>query len=451
MFGRHKVAIPSGVKAIVRGRVVSQSPLHVSSDDLVYFISLVPDVRSFSGQAACKEGIVHKVTIQAKLALLDGELDSLLSDAGHSSYPKFVTITAQERADRFKMPESLRAAIQTYIQGQSLFALQKEDSVKQALQPLLQALCQEARLNITIEACSEITHVEPSDAQLAELATRAGKRVSIDEAGALSVVYADREMGMVVEYFDKARREQDERDLEAHRQKGMNDVSIERTRAENEVAIERTKAEAGPELERLRQQTFIEQTTSKIRAQDEEHRLKAHEAELRRQEQQWESEAIKRNSDLMELRAQYESAYKERRLNEEREFQQARLEAERNQAGMKAEIAQATEMELETVRRQKQLDVDLQIAQDRRLMEIRTEEMAQMAQYVGTLFEKISLPVPDYAGVHTLILGADGSKSGDLFATLLMELLSRFVDVSGSRNMGIAFSPKISENSLDSH
>ncbi len=251
------------------------------------------------------------------------------------------------------------------------------------------------------------------------------------------VSYADRELGQVVEYFDRMRREQDLRDLEARRQKGLNDVSIERTRAENEVAIERTKAEAGPELERLRQKTLIAQTTSKISAQDEENRLKAHEAELRKQEQQWEREAIERNSDLMEMRAQYEAAYKTRRQVEELELHQSRLEAEKTLAGMRAEVARATEVEAEAIRRQKQLDAELEIAQARQLATIRADELAQTAQHFGVLVEKIPMPIPDYTGIHTLILGSQDGKSSDLAPALLMDLLNRFVDALGSRDLGV--------------
>ncbi len=437
MFGHHKVAIPAGVKAVVKGRIVTQSPLRVGTDDLVYFVSLVPDVRMISGQAGCKEGVVHKIAVQVKLALQDDELPALLIDAGHSSHPNYVTITAQDRADRYKVPESLRAAIQTYIQSQSLFALQMEDGVKQSLQPLLQALCEEAKLTITIEACTEITYIDPSDTLLAELATRAGKAEIVDDTDVSKVSYADRELGQVVEYFDRMRREQDLRDLEARRQKGLNDVSIERTRAENEVAIERTKAEAGPELERLRQKTLIAQTTSKISAQDEENRLKAHEAELRKQEQQWEREAIERNSDLMEMRAQYEAAYKTRRQVEELELHQSRLEAEKTLAGMRAEVARATEVEAEAIRRQKQLDAELEIAQARQLATIRADELAQTAQHFGVLVEKIPMPIPDYTGIHTLILGSQDGKSSDLAPALLMDLLNRFVDALGSRDLGV--------------
>jgi hypothetical protein len=438
MFGRHKVAIPPGVKAVVKGHVVAQSPLHIGTDDLVYFISLVPYICTITGQAACKEGIAHVVSIQVRLGLLDSELDALLLDAGHSSYPKFVTITAQDRAERYKVPESLRAATQTFIQGQSFFALQREDHVKSALHPLLQAICQLARLDITIEACTSTTQAAPSEAQLAELATRAGKTVTVDEDGTPRVEYVNHELGQVVDYFDMAQREQAVRDVEARRQQGLNDVAIERTKAENEVAIERTRAEAGPELEKLRRTTLIEQTTSKIRALDEENRLKAHEAELRKQEQLWESEAIKRNNDLMEMRAQYEAAYKRRRQDEDIDLRTSRLEARKSLAGKKAELLTATVAEQEIIRREKQLDAELEIERERQLMAIRADEFAKMSQYVGALLEKVEIPVPNYGNVHTLVLGANGNQSSDLMTTLLMELLNRFVDGLGPHKTDVS-------------
>jgi hypothetical protein len=254
-------------------------------------------------------------------------------------------------------------------------------------------------------------------------------------------------MGNVLNHFDKARLEKDLRDdkarrdkalreLEALKQQKLNEVQIERTKAENEVEIERTKAAAGPELEKLRQATLKAVTDSKIMAMNEENRLKEHEAKLKKQEQQWEQEALERNSAIMEMRAKYEAEYKSKRQEEESALNKrhvedqitietARLNAEESLAAMRATVARANELEAETIRRQKQLDADLEIAREKEMAGIRNEEIKTTAAQFGSLIGKLAIPAPNYSGVHTLVLGTEGNRPGDMIATLLVDMLSR--------------------------
>ncbi|NQT13475.1 MAG: hypothetical protein HQ582_12040 [Planctomycetes bacterium] len=441
-FWKTRVRVPPGANAVVKDRIESKRPLWVGRDVPVYFLSSDPFLTKFAAEAACRERIIHKVTVQVKLTVLENELAELIANAGDSFVPKIVTVSAENIAGRRKVAGSIAAAIAAYIQSQSFFALQKEDAVKQALQPLLEEQCKDARLAVTIEACSEISHRDPDDTLLAELAAQAG-REEVGDGAEKQVTYKNTELGELVEYFDQARREKRNRELEVQieikRTEAENTACIKKLEAENEVEIERTKAEAGPLLEQLRQKTIVEKNNTTIREQQELYRVKAEEEKGKEQEAEWQKEAIERNSAIKEMNARYQAEYNERRLDEEMALnkrqqddelalQKTRLEEEKNLAAARAEVTKAKKEEAEMLREKKRLDMELELEREKKLAELRADEMTKIAAQLGVVVERIKMPVPDYSNVHTLLLGSQDNKAGDMVATLLMDLLNRFAD-----------------------
>ena len=433
---RYTINVPAGTKAVVNGEVADKRPLRVGRYTPVYYVSSAPYTPPVTSEAACNEGIVHKITVQLRLVLDEPELHTILAESGDSTCREVSTVSAQSVASLHQVEGAVRGALQTFIQGQSFFALQDPDAVKQKFAPQIHGLCKKANLLATVEACTDIAHQHPGEARLAELAVRAGKKEVTDAQGVRQTTYADALLGRIVDYFDKARREMDLRDLEARRQQKLNEVEIERTKAQNDVEIERIKASAGPELEKLRQASLVAQTASKIAARDQENALKAHEAKLRKDEQKWEYEAIQNNNEVLEVRAKYEADYKQKRLQEETDqkkksqqdslaLEESRLIQEKKLAGMRADVTAATAKETDWNRQQKRLDIQLELEREKGLSSLRAEEKEQVASQILALAGKITLPSPDYSGVHTLFLGKEEHKTADRMADLLLLLLER--------------------------
>lgn len=444
----HKISVPPGVKAVVMGQIAKQRPLRVGREQLVHFVSSTPYTLRVSAEAICKENFIfHTVGIQVRLAFDETALDALLFDAGDSYYDNVKTISAEGVAKHYGVEESIRAAIQAYVQGQSFFILQNPDAIRQALLPCIQPVCKEVKLVAMIEACTGVTYREPDKTQLAELGVKA---------------LSDAEVKKLVEYLDKACLEKDRRDLEASRQQKLNELEIERTeaenqveiermRAENEVEIERIKAKAGPEIEQLRRNTLEEQNKSKIAAQDQDNLLKEHEFEIKRQQQKWEEEHIKLNASILALRLQYEAQYNEQKqkaeigLNEKHQeaevtlkkmsqeaelaLERACLEEEKKLAAMRAEVADAKKAETDEIWRQRKLDMDLKLELESKMAELRANEAARTIGQLATLAEKVHIPAPSYSNIGHLLLNGAENKTGDMMATLLMGLFERAAEL----------------------
>jgi len=66
---RHKIKVPPGFEAVVNGRIEERKPLRVGNEDQAYFVNFAPFFETVSSEAACKEGLMHKVTVGIKFEL----------------------------------------------------------------------------------------------------------------------------------------------------------------------------------------------------------------------------------------------------------------------------------------------------------------------------------------------------------------------------------------------
>lgn len=102
----------------------------------------------------------------------------ILRDAGYSTYPNIVNVSAQEFVKRQNLLDSVKASIQTYIHGTGFFDLANQDSVRQALHQKISSECVKARLVGEVVSC-DVVPVVPESSLLAQLAARAGIKETI--------------------------------------------------------------------------------------------------------------------------------------------------------------------------------------------------------------------------------------------------------------------------------
>jgi len=414
MFWRHEIQVPPGFEAVVNGRIDERKPLRVGTYDQVYFVNFAPFFATVSSESACKEGLVHKVTVVIKLELQRGNLTEILRDAGHAPWHNPVRVSTQELVTRQNLLDSVKASIQTYTHSTGFFDLVNQDSVRQAMHQRISSECTKARLLGEVVAC-DVVPVVPESSLLAQLAARAGIKETI-KGEIRTREYSDSNLGAIVEYF-----------LETLRQSELIQAETERAKAD----AERARVDA-------QKQIAIARADVKIVELEQENRISARQAELQEEDAKRQQAAQERNASIKESGAAYEFTYKSKRLDEEMALAQKELE-----------IAKVKDAEEAALRERKRLDMQIELEREHKLAQIRAEEKAQMFAPLGELLEKLrEIPATDYKGVHTLITtaGLGGMDSKELATGLVLGLLSRAAEGVGIPS-GTAQSDRVTSSS----
>lgn len=396
MFWRHEIQVPPGFEAVVNGRVEERRPLRVGTYDQVYFVSFAPIFTEVSCEAACKEGLMHKVTVKVKLEIRRSNLADILRDAGDATYRNIVSVSAQELATRQNLLDAVKTSIQTYTHGTGFFELANQDSVREALNQRISSECEKARLVGEVVAC-DVVRVVPDTERLAQLIAEAGIKETIEGETRIRE-YRAPNLGMIVEYFRETIRQS------------------ELMKAEAESA----KAEAEKRRLEDQKQIAIARADLKLVELKQDDRIAERQAELQEEEMRRQQAAAERNAAIIEMKAAYDFAYKSKRLEEEMAL-----------AEKEVEIAKVKDAEEAALRERKRKDMKLELEREKELAEIRADEKAKVFVQLGELIEKLKeIPAPDYTGVTTLITaaGSAGDEFRGVATGLILGLLSRAVE-----------------------
>jgi len=402
MFFIHEIRVPSGCEVIVNGNIEGKSPLRVGTYDQVYYVKFSPFFPKIEIQAACREGIYHKITVTLKLEIQRTSIHDILRDAGYSTYRNITCISAEELMRRQNVLESLKASIETYTRNVGFFAMVNSDSYRKELNQCIQTECSRARLSGEVASC-EVVPVIPDDQLLAQLAARAGIEETL-KGDYPARTYTDKNLGAIVEYL-----------FETIRQTQMVVAEKERAKAD----AERAKLETQKQLTAIRMDVKIEE-------RKQESRYLAEQVSLQLKDAKNQEELQKKNSEIKENGAALEHAYKTKRLEEEMVLTKKQLE-----------IDKLKDVEQAATRENKRLDMLLELSKERELAKIHAEEKEKTISQAGNLIEKISMiPVPDYKGIHTLITSGIGSNDPkDFVSGLVIDLLSKLSESLESHNV----------------
>jgi hypothetical protein len=373
------IQAPAGFETAVNYQLVNRRPLYVGRYDQVHFVSFAPLLVNVSAEASCQEGVPVKLAIDVRLEIArDRDLAEVLQGAGDSTYASIAQVSAQAVAARHNLPPALKAALQTFLREMPFFALAQQQAVRGQLGKKVAGECARAKLLGELVSC-EVVPVLPESEVLADLAARARK---------------DETLRPIAEHF-----------AEVLRQKELVQATIERARAEGE----RARVEAQQEMEETRANLKIVQL-------EQEDRIAQRQAELQDEEAARQKKAQERNAQIKETNAQYEHAYKKRRLEGEMEL-----------ARQEAELARVKEALQDAVRERKRLDLQVEIERARLLAEIRAGERARGLSAVADVVDRLKeVPAADYHGVTTLI--TSGADSRDQLVRFLLTTLARFLD-----------------------
>lgn len=366
MFRWHRVEAQRGFEVVVNGQIEQRTPLYVGSKDQVYFVSFAPFHVEEACKALCKEGILHDVEVATRLRFRREDLKEVLRSAGYSVYAKPVQIKPAEYVQGHNLCSELKAAIQTYIQEAGFFELMNHELTTQALHEKIAAACEAAGMAGDVISCA-IVPAFPELDLLAQMASKAKKGSGLDD---------------IVTYFQNVMK---------HRESLGADEEQAKINAQKEILGARTGLKVFETLEHERIAESEQKAKKKSearRASDQERhaRLKAHSAEL-------------------------EFKYKQKRLDEQETIAQKQLM-----------IAEAEEKSHEIRRKSNQADVEIELAREQRLSEIRSGEIAHVLEKVK------ELPIPDYSGIQTLVTSAGSEQNGrehivdGLFVALLNKM-----------------------------
>lgn len=385
MFWKHgPIQVLGGFEVAVNFELVSRRPLYVGTYDQIHFISFAPVLTNVSAEANCREGTPVKLTADIRLEIPKTNLAEVLKDSGYSTYQNIAKVSAQDVANRQNLPQSIKAAIQTFVRESPFFDLAKQQAVRTQLNQKIQSECARAKLTGEVIS-SDVVPVIPDPALLADLVARAKK---------------DTSLAPIVEHF-----------LEVLRQKELVQAEIERAKAEGE----RARVEAQQQMEKTRADLKIVQL-------EQEDRIATRQAELQAEELTRQQEAQERNAKIKETSAEYEFAYKTKRLEQDMEL-----------ARKEVELAMVKEAEDTAARERKRLDMQMEVDRARLLTEIRTKERADGFSDVAKVVEKLKeLPAADYHGVTTLVTG--GTDSRDQVVHFLLTALARFMEGTASQD-----------------
>lgn len=390
MFWRHEIRIPSGVEAVVNGRIENGRPLRVGTFDQVYFVDFAPFFATASSEADCKEGLKHKITVVIKLKILNDEEG--LRFTGDSTFRNISRISAQDLVTGQNLLDSIKAIIQTYTRSTGFFDLAKQEQVRDVLHQKIRSECTKAGLFGEVVAC-EVTSVLPETQRLAQLAAMAGIKETIT-GETRTREYSDSNLGKIVEYF-----------LETLRQSEL--IKAETERANSEVQKQAAIARADVKIVDLEQANRIAVRQAVLQEEDAE----------RQQAVQERNAKIKNQGDLYEF-----------------EYKKKHLEHEMSLAEKDVEIAKVKDAEETALRERKKLDMQLELERERQLAKIRAEEKTTMFVSLEKLLDKLKeMPATDYKGVHTLITstGSGSMDSKELASGLVLGMLSRATEGVG--------------------
>ncbi len=395
MLFRKKIIVPAGFEPAVNFELVTRRPLYIrSEDDTVHFVNFAPWFVKVSSEAACVEGVTFNIQANFRLEIPRTELADVLRASGHSDYSRPAEVSAQQVSERQQLAEVATASLQTFLR-KSAFAdlVSQQEHIRNQLNQQIQQECARAKLAGEVVSC-EVVAVTPDQSLLGQLAALAGMIVAVQN-GVPTRAYKAPTLGAVVEHF-----------LETDRQKELIKANVERARAEGELAIVEAQ-----------QQAIKARTDLKIVEAEQEMRKSKRQAELDAERAQWDQEALQRNATIKETNAQFEYAYKAKRLDHDMDL-----------ARKEADLAKLKETSDATERDAKRLDLEqLEIFREREAAKIRAEERTEtMSQLVKIIERMKDMPVPNYQGLHTLI--TTGMESQDPFKGLLLHTMHQIAE-----------------------
>ena len=391
---RHEIQVPAGFEVVINGQVVSDRRRVLAGRyDRVYFILLAPHFLEIGCEAACREGLSHKLSVMVKVEIDRKEIGNILRDAGHSTFRKVLHVTAEGVAQRQNLARSIQASIQTFAHDTGFFALADLESVKHALHERIVKECLRSRLLGEVVSC-DVVRCVPDPILVAQLAASAGIKETSQKEGAART-YEDENLGRIVEYFLETVRQQELIQAETDKAKAMAELS--RVDAQSQMA----KARADMKMREIEEQDRINERQSEVA-----------DKEVVRQEA-----AQERNARIKEKAAQYEHAHRTRRLDED-----ALIVAKETQ------IAQAKDAEQVMLREQKRLDMELELQRRREMAKIRAQESAEPLAHVAAIVGALSnLPVPDLGNIRTVV-GGIPETSGQQAIALLLGLVVKAIE-----------------------
>ncbi len=364
MFWRHEIRVPAAFEAVVDSEISARRPLYVGRHDQVHFVSFAPALVSVSAEATSREGIAFEWKADVRIEIPRDNLGELLRDSGYSTYRKIVYVSAEGVSERQNLPKLIEGSIQNSMGVGGFLDLADGEQARATLNEKVQQECSRARLGGELISV-EFYPKQPDPELLAILGARALHQPSLEP---------------IVQHFREVGRQRHELDAEDQRAKK---VSIE-ARADG-----------------------------KIVESAEDDRVLAHQAELQKAEAERQREAQKRNAAIKEISAQYEFAYRAKRLEEEKQL-----------AEKEVEVAMAKEAETASLREQKKLDLELELNRQKSLATIRSDERQRTLAEIGAILEKANaLPQPNYEGVRTLV--TNGPDSRDQVTAFLWKLLTK--------------------------
>lgn len=395
---KHEIKTEPGFLVAVDGELVNDRPLYVGGKQSIHFISFAPTFVQVSRKAFCHEGVPVEMTATLRLELNPNDLEEILLNAGHRTYKAPARVSAQTVAEQGKLSDSLAASLETFIRKSRFFdLLRKQQQTQIDLNQLLQKMCERPRLEVV---SLEATPAQPDEKLLADLAARAGLSETVSDS-ARTRSYKEAELGAIVEYF-----------LDANRQRELLKAQDGLAKAEGERAIVEAQ-----------QQIIKARTDLKIVEAEAEHRKTKRQVELDQEESTWTEAAMRRNATVKETNAAFEFEYKKKRAAEAKELS-------RNEA----DLAYAKEEAAATLRKGKRAELDeLELYREQEFMRLRIEEKRQLNEALITVLQQVKeMPIPDYRGIGTLILGEGVSQDPmkSLVAALLTKLTEALVVIA---------------------
>jgi hypothetical protein len=365
MFGRHEIQVPPGFKAVVNSRLDEGRPLMVGWRDQVYFVSFSPSISTVTTTAKCVEGVGFKADASIQLRIpREVKLPALLEEAGASAYNAIVKVTPDEVLKRHKLQQSLEATIAGFVRTKGFFDLLGRETPIASLSSQVVEMCQQCSLEATLSSIEWTVQV-PSEESLAQLS-------------ALSA--GDPAIKAVVDHFERASRYLELRDaIDAERK--------ETDRANRQIA-------KAVQDERV----AVEQADQEAKAAQRRH------------------DAQERNAKIKENGAAFEFAYKTKRLEEAKAL-----------ASKALEVAQAQSAEQAVARREKQLDMQLDLEREEKVAKIKAEQQEKVLAALSSVADRLGqIAGPNYTGVRTLVTG--GGDSRDQFLSSVMGILTGLLD-----------------------
>ena len=165
----------------------------------------------------------------------------------------------------------------------------------------------------------------------------------------------------------------------------------------------------------------IARANVKIVAADQDERVKAHQDTLAEKDKTRQQAAQDRNKALKERAADFEFAYKKKKI----------IENDRNLALEEQKNAALKDEEESAIRERKRLDMQLELEREEGQAKIRAQEKSGLVTHLEALLSKLStMPVPDYSQVRTLVTGqnSSGDNPRDLASGLVWALLTKALD-----------------------